>query len=169
MLRTVSMLAAAGFLTGCSVVTLHPVAGDAAKPYDARLAGTWQPVGETDVYRIAQADGTTYGYCELKDSGNECGKVQLIQLGQDLFADLVPDGGIVPLHLIFRVKIAPDEIRMALLEKVDPNTPLRHETLGKDMDKQTVFTASTAELQAALPKLAAFPEAFGEEAVLRRK
>jgi hypothetical protein len=169
MLRTVSALAAAAFLTGCSVVALHPVAGDAANPYDARLAGMWQQVGETDLYRITQADDTTYRYCEIKDTKNDCGKVQLLNVGSELFADLIPDGGIVPLHLIFRVRIAPDEIRLAILHKVDPQTPLRHEILGKDKDKQTVFTASTAELQAALPKLAAFPGAFGDEAVLRRK
>jgi hypothetical protein len=173
MLRMVSALPAAGllaatFLSGCSVVALHPVAGDAAQPYDARIAGMWQPVGETNLYRITQADDTTYRYCELKDSGNECGKVQLITAGSEVFADLAPDGGIVPLHVIARVSIAPDEIRLAILQKVDPKTTLRYEILGKDKDKQTVFTASTAELQAALPKLAVFPGAFGDEAVLRR-
>ncbi len=57
---------------------------------------------------------------------------------------------------------------MAILEKVDPATTLSHEILGKGENQQLVFTASTKELQAALPRLAARPGAFGEEQVLQR-
>ncbi len=57
---------------------------------------------------------------------------------------------------------------MAILEKVDPATTVRHEMVGKGNSRQLVFTASTRELQAALPSLAARPGAFGKDAVLRR-
>jgi len=162
-----------GISAGCSVVTLHPVAGDQALPYDATLAGLWKAVGDSDVYRITQGDDHTYRYCEIKDESKNCtadccGRIQLLEAGGEMFADIIPDGGVVPLHLIARVRLSPDQIRIAILDKVDPKTPLMYEMVGKDNSKQLVFTASTAELQAALPKLAAMPGAFGDEAVLLR-
>src|SRR5437016_4628362 len=114
----------AGLLTGCSVVTLHPVAGDQALPYDATLTGLWKAVGETDVYRITEGDDHTYRYSEIKDGSKGCttdccGRIQLLQAGGELFADIIPDGGIVPLHSIARVRLSPDQIRIAILDKVD--------------------------------------------------
>lgn len=168
-MKRLACLAALAFTSGCSVVALHPLAGDGAIPADRSIAGLWKPVGEPEQYRITQADERSFGYCELKETQEpECGKIQLIRLGGDLYADIVPNGGIVPLHLIARVKITADEIRLSALNKVDPKTAPRHEIVGKGDDKQLVFTASTAELRAALPGIAKTPGAFGDEGVLQR-
>ncbi len=86
-------------LCGCSVVALHPLAGDSAAPADRSLAGLWKVVEETDLYRITQADEKTFKYCELKDDkATDCGSVQLVELGKQWYADIIPDGSIVPLH-----------------------------------------------------------------------
>src|ERR1051325_10715530 len=100
--QSMAVLALGVLLTGCSVVTLHPVAGEAALPYVATLAGLWKAVGETDVYRIAAGDGDTYRYCEIKEESKNsttdgCGRIQLLQAGGEIFADIMPDGGLVTL------------------------------------------------------------------------
>jgi lysophospholipase L1-like esterase len=169
MLKFAALALVIGLSTGCSVVALHPLAGDQAAPVIPSMAGLWRPVGETDTYRISVEDATTLKYCEIKDEkAEDCGSVQLIQLAGQMYADLVPDGSIVPLHLILRVKISADEIRMAMLEKVDLTAVPRYEIVGKGDTQQVVFTASTKELQSAMPRLAARTGAFGEEQVLQR-
>jgi hypothetical protein len=169
MLKFAALAMLIGLTTGCSVVALHPLAGEQAAPVTPSIAGLWRPVGDTDTYRFSVEDTTTLKYCEIKDDkAEDCGSVQLIQLAGQMYADLVPDGSIVPLHLILRVKISADEIRMAMLEKVDLSAVPRYEIVGKGDTQQVVFTASTKELQAEMPRLAARPAAFGEESVLQR-
>src|SRR5260370_5022548 len=169
MLKFAALAVLIGLTTGCSVVALHPLAGGQAASVNPAITGLWRQVGETDRYSFSMEDAATLRYCEIKDDrAEDCGSVQFIQLGGQMYADLVPDSSIVPLHLILRVKISADEIRMAMLEKVDLTAVPRYEIVGKGDTQQVVFTASTKELQAALPRLAAIPAAFGEEQVLQR-
>ncbi len=70
MLKLTALAVAIGLTTGCSVVALHPLAGDQAAPVDAAIEGVWKPVKGSEAYRITKTGDTMLKYFQLDDQDN---------------------------------------------------------------------------------------------------
>lgn len=167
MLKLTAMLAlgACGLLTGCApMVSLHPlVSGDEAALVDIGYVGLWKECTGNDVWKVERKGDRVYGYFQVgQDSGR--GEVRLVDLEGTRFADIVPDGGVAPAHLLAKVRLEGDTLHLALLNEDAASKALPHETV----DKQIVITADTPDLRRFLISVRNQPEFFDEEAALCR-
>jgi hypothetical protein len=160
LLRLLTCLAAAACLSGCAV-SVRPLYTDRLVVSEPSLAGAWQGSKETLTFVKCEDTERTYRAYDLHMvTGEEVTlwRARLVKLGDDLYLDLLPREPtlpnlqkmvIMPLHMISRVTVAPDELTvqcdydMGKLRTILRADPLTHVNRGE----QVVITASTAELQ----------------------
>ena len=162
------MALACALLTSCYTSALHPLYGDADSVFEPGLLGAWNtPADDTDrtVLTFEKGQGNSYRAILVGpdcDSSADCiFEVHLVRLNARLFLDAVQtrlrvkgqevDTGIViPSHVIGRLSLAGDTLRLDLLSDSWLKDSLKS---GKSaipfevVDDDVVLTASTPELQ----------------------
>ncbi len=175
-LPMVMTLAAMGWLTGCApLASIRPLATKQDAITDPAFAGTWREGDSENIWRIREAEDSTYEFQKLGDDHDK-GKIRLVKLGGQLYADIWDDSETIPAHFFGRVRLEGDDLYLALLsstwlkEQVVRNNDPRHERLGEGevKDSEIILTATTAELKKFMLKYAAAPQAFEEEGVFHR-
>src|SRR5215472_2450208 len=159
-------LAALALLTGCMpLASIRPLVEDGeAASVDPAYLGLWKDCKEadaTDIYEVEKSGEVAYGYHNLK-SGDEAGEMRLIVLSGNLFADIRPNGGVVPGHILAKVRLDGDHLYLSFLQEDEARKALPHELVGSGDIKQIVLSATTAQLRQNLQKAPA--AAFAEEA-----
>ena len=162
-------LGACGFLTGCApVLSLHPlVPDDGGAQVDLSYAGLWKDCTGDDILKVEGNGDRGYKYQELtKDGGS--GQVRLVELDGTRFADIVPEGGVLSVHILTRVRGEGDTLYLSALAEGPTSKALQHETVGAGIGEQVILTASTADLRKFLLLVRNQPEFFEEETALCR-
>jgi hypothetical protein len=171
MLKLTAMLAFGALvtLTGCaSMVSLHPLAPDEeAERVDLSYVGLWKECAGDEVWRVERKGDRVYGYFQLTRDGDR-GEVRLLDLEGTRFADMVPEGGVVPAHLLAKVHLEGDTLYLAFVDEKAASKALPHEIEGRGDGQQVILTASTADLRKYLLSVRHQPGAFEEEAALCR-
>jgi hypothetical protein len=161
----ISLAAGMLILAGCMVTSVYPFYTEKDVTFDLKVGGSWTNTADADDHWVFENDGTNGYRLEYSNttSTNHVA-VTLFKLQDTSFMDFVSRDATeaiqpppIPSHMLFRVTVSPDRIKMAplsyeWLEKlVDKNpTAIRH-YLVTDPDHHDshliVLTADTAELQ----------------------
>ncbi|HVA17245.1 MAG TPA: hypothetical protein VMV59_05985 [Candidatus Dormibacteraeota bacterium] len=178
-------------LNGCAY-SLQPLYHPDENVREPGLVGTWTTKdGQSDnnITIQANADGT------YEVTGTDSGslveqryKVRLVRLGSNLFADAIFDnqslndkkldlpGGVVPLHLFYKISLSGDTLQTAqlnhdwLVRQFDAKKiSIAHQSMGDDPDSDILFTASTGELRRFIQQIADTPGAFHKPDVAYRQ
>jgi len=169
MKRVVVGLGVLVFLTGC-LQSLHPLFHEADLIFDERLVGAWTAEDETWTFERATSgmfDKRPENAFAIrvtdKDSTISHFQGHLGAIEDDTFMDLFPDGAVqggtegwcVPLHLVYRIWVGSDTLRIAALD-----TDWFDQTVSKEqtrtrlqiqkIDGRDIATAPTDTLQAFL-------------------
>lgn len=179
-------------LNGCAY-SLHPLYNPGESVREPGLVGTWtadkNEKNNSNITIQANADGTYEVTGTDSDSQVEqCYKVRLVRLGNNLFADAIFDnqslngkdfdlpGGVVPLHLFYKISLSGNTLQTAqlnhdwLLQQFDAKKiSIAHETMGEKPDSDILFTASPGELQQFMQQIADAPGAFDKPEVAHRQ
>jgi hypothetical protein len=163
-LSGVRTLAALALLTGCApMASILPLVEDKeAAAVDPAYLALWKECKDTDnadIYSVEKLGAAIYRYHNLKSG--EAGEIRLIELGASLFADIRPDGGVVPGHILARVRLDWDRLYLSFLREDEARKTLPNEVVGSGVNKQVVLTSATSQLRQYLQK--APPSAFEEE------
>src|SRR6266542_4492658 len=147
-LPAVLTLATLALFTGCApVASLYPLAsGDDTAPLDSAYFGAWKACEDKDLWKIEASGDRAYSYRQL-DPGDSKGRFRLVDVGGQWFADIEPDGGIIPGHLLAKIRLEGDILYMAFLKETAVIKALPHETVGSGDDRQVVLTAPTPSLR----------------------
>ncbi len=180
---SVLAVAAAIFLTGCVVTSLHPYYTSKEVIFEPGLVGSWTNTQQSDEHWTFQKEKNSYHLTCVSGGKTNLIQVYLFKLsGQmfldfatlDLDCDVMPPP--IPSHLLLRVFQLSPSVRMALLNndwlkallEKNPKT-IHHEMIGdKPDDRRVVFTADTAELQQFLAKQLNTDEAWQDSFELKR-
>lgn len=175
-------------LNGCAY-SLHPLYDTRDNVREPSLAGTWLDKDNNKITIQENTDGTYEVTGTNADSHVEQRyKVRLVRLGSNLFADAIFDnqslndkdfdlpGGVVPLHLFYKISLTGDTLQTAqlnhdwLVQQFDAKKiSIAHEPMGQKPDSDILFTASPGELQHFVQQIADTPGAFDEPDVARRQ
>jgi hypothetical protein len=163
-------LAALALLTGCTpMASIQPLVEDKeAAAVDPAYLGLWMECtvnDNPDVYSIERSNEAVYQYRNLK-SGDERGEIRLVKLDGSVFADIRPTGGVVPGHILARLRLDGDRLYLSFLREDEAQMALPHKLVDVGESKQVVLTPITSQLRQYLQK--APPSAFEEEAQLCR-
>ncbi|MFZ0212524.1 MAG: hypothetical protein WBE20_16415 [Candidatus Acidiferrales bacterium] len=174
-------------LGGCAY-SLHPLYNTSDNVREPGLAGIW-----TDKDNKITIQENSDGSYEL--SGTDANShfearydVHLVRLGGNLFADAIFDaqsqngkdidlpGGVVPLHVIYKVSLSGDTLQTAglnhdwlLAQFKTQKISIAHEMMGDKPDGDIVFTAPPDELRKFIAQIADTPDAFAEPDTLHRQ
>lgn len=163
------LLAAVG-ITGCGTASIHPLASDDTRTFDAALVGQWAKSDKDDTVYTVAASGDQYTLViEDKDAQKPERfefEMRLVQLGKHRFVDVqAPQSErkklddkwsslFIPAHLFGRYTIDADTLKFWILNDDwlrnslrDGKVTLAHTRIDHD---RTLITASTVELQAFL-------------------
>lgn len=161
LLSVVGLGLAVTLLSGCWIVSVHPLYTDDTLAYDERLVGIWNADGATLV--VLAAGDKKYGV-QYTDTSPPIRKTtlleaQLVKLGDQLYLDVYPSPEVdagdeaahrIAVHSFWRVSLDADKLNL---------TPIDSDWLDKQLEKDaatirtaplrraTLLTASTAELQ----------------------
>src|SRR5438046_2056621 len=103
-LSAVFPLAGLLLLAGCARMgSLQPlVTADDAAPVDAAYTGIWKSCEDNkDLWKVDTSDERTYSYRGLDKDGGK-GRFRLVEIDGQWFADIEPEGGVVPAHVLAR-------------------------------------------------------------------
>jgi hypothetical protein len=166
-------------LTGCVVVSLHPVYEPDGRVFDEALVGNWSEQeggatlrierGEWDAYRVEFRDGTQSARLTA----------QLTTIGSARIADLTPERGqdfgplLLPAHGVVRVTLAEDALTIAALDYDWFERAIKTHTLGRlgavlDDRQNVILTAPTTALRGWLSSRLKAPAVFAEPMTFRR-
>lgn len=192
-------------LSGCLVLAVEPFSSPDVQVSDPLLEGTWAEKDEDFTWSFAR-DGSTPRSYILTDvrapetfgqtpppAGTPTLSARfdatLFKLDGALFLDLLPQdcrdckvGSLwllhtPPMHSVFAIRIAKDQIEVApldedhvldLLKQGRLKVPHTYRDGGPD-DKLLLLTAPTRDLQGLLRSLAGDAKAFGDWALMKRK
>ena len=157
-------------LTACTpMASIRPLVEDnEAAAVDSAYLGVWKDCNGSehpDIYNVEKSRDVVYRYRNLT-SADDAGELRLIKLDGTVFADIRPNGGVVPGHILAKVRLDGDRLFLAFLQEDEARKALPHEQVGAGDNKQVVLTAVTSQLRRYLQK--APPAAFQEEAPLCR-
>jgi|GEM_PF-1251053 len=178
------VLLACSSLTGC-IRSVQPFFADADSVFENSLLGSWVGLEGRQMWLIGAVDKRSYRLTIVGEDGRGVFAGRLARLKGTLFLDLSPAEGprlsqnalfaalLMPMHVVARVEIAENQLRVRPLNGVWLDRELRakpkllrHERRG---DKEVLLTASSLELGAFLAAQAKNEEAFGpQELVLHR-
>ena len=169
-LPTELALAALALLTGCTpMASIQPLVEDKeAAAVDPAYLGLWKECtvnDNGDVYSVEKSHEAVYQYRNL-NSGDERGEMRLVKLDGRVFADIRPTGGVIPGHILAKLRLDGDRLYLSFLREDEAQRALPHELVDVGESKQVVLTPSTSQLRQYLQK--APPSAFEEEAQLCR-
>jgi len=159
-------VAVGGFLAGCVTTAVHPFyrAGDVIQ--DSALLGAWKSTDDKNSWTFSPGDGKSYKVVIADgDQSAEC-VGHLFKIGDERFLDLYPAEqaleaklqdnpyglGLIPVHVLFRIRATQPRLAMSglelewlkeLLKREPQSTP--HAILP---DGRVVLTGTTETLQA---------------------
>ena len=167
-------------IVGCPVRSVFSLFGEKDLVFNPSLLGTWMDTKSEDTYTFQKSGdkGYTVILREHKETGSKSEsvtfKVQLGQLGKFWFLDSSPAGDspdyhMMPTHLITKMSLVADTLRLVSLEadglkKMIESGKLKIAHVNHDGD--ILLTGTTAELQEVVLRLAedetVFPEPAGK-------
>jgi hypothetical protein len=119
-------------LSGCSAYSAHPLYTTQDAVVEPALEGTWTAKPDDDAEFSIQKSGE-HGYSLTIPTSSEKSvqtyKVNLVRLGNQLFADMIFDSetvqgkkidspvGAVPMHVIVRIEVTADQLSYAVLDE----------------------------------------------------
>jgi hypothetical protein len=172
-------------MTGCFVLSVHPLYFEKDLIFESGLVGTWgEKAHEEDLAELwifqKSGDKSYRLTIKLKDEGEGIFEAHLLKLGEHLFLDLFPEEPetgsefynmhVIPAHSFIRVSLEGHVLRMGffdldwLQKNIEENkVSIKHER----RDDMIVLTASTKELQEFVQKHWEEAFRFEEEALHR--
>jgi hypothetical protein len=165
------------FLAGCPTRSLSPLFTQDDISFNAELIGTWKNVKDPDVLTIQKSGDKGYTIIVREKNGDSSSfKMELGRLGGYWFMDSqsaakYDDYHVLPTHMIWRLWLANDTMRIASLEgdwlkqMIDARQlDIQHAVQNGDI----VLTASTEELQKFVLQYADNASAFPKPDLLVR-
>ncbi|HEX9614075.1 MAG TPA: hypothetical protein VGA55_01135 [Bacteroidota bacterium] len=165
------------FLFGCPIRSLSPLFHEKDLVSDQALLGTWKNVENSDAVTFETSGRNSFLALVHEDDGDSSKyEVQLGRLGEYWFADWFPetkaeDYQLIPTHLISRVWLSGDSLRLSFLEGDWVEQVLNADETAVPHARQTgsiILTASTEELQKFVLRHAADGKAFPDPGVFVR-
>jgi hypothetical protein len=178
--RLVLVTALAVSSQACLVVSLHPVYEPESIAFEPALVGEWMSDEDNLTVRFERAEWRSY-HVALDDNGKVTRlSGRLARLSDDvLLLDVTPLDGTdipeltLPVHMIFRLTVAPDALTIATLNYDRfygmAKAGLSGLALTIDGRQNALITAGTADLRAWLVAHAADEGIFAAPAALKRK
>ena len=164
-------------MMGCPTRSLFPLFTEKDLVFDQALVGTWDGTEDGETYAFQRSGEKGYAVVLRDKSGDTRNyNVQLGRLGTFLFTDTSPSKGggdhhFISAHLISRIALEGDTLRMSLLESdwlrdmIDAKKlSIAHVRRGGEI----ILTATTEELQSLVLRFAEDDKAFPNPAVLVR-
>lgn len=181
---------AATFLLGGCAYSIHPYYISTDNVREPGLVGAWIGSDKDAIKTTIQqkSDGSYEISGRDPDSDIEARySVHLFRLGSDLFADAICDGesqngkdidlpgGVVPLHLIYKVSLNGDTLQTAglnhdwlIAQFKAGKISVAHQMMDEKPDGDILFTAPPDELRKFIAQIAGTPDAFEEPDTLHR-
>ena len=165
---------------GCLVVALHPVYDPDSIAFEPSLVGAWTSDEDNLTVTFDRAEWHSY-HLTLDDGGKITRlSARLTRLADDvLLLDLTPVDGTdvpeltLPVHMIFRLTVAPDALTIATLnyDRFYAMAKVGKTDAGLVLDarKNAVLTAPTPDLRQWLQAHAGEDGLFDAPATLKRK
>jgi hypothetical protein len=166
-------------MTGCGVVSLHPLVmpNDNDEVFEPSLVGTWagvQEPGDTHEAKFVVAH-TNVGYSIKPDTDDGEYTMRLLKVGDRYLMDVdcPSNGPALPVHIFFKLRWEKDRAWVSamdsqwLMDQIEAKGQLRHDVLTEDFNR-IVLTASPADLHRIFLPYAADDRSFEEEGELRR-
>ena len=187
------LVALAASLSGC-VPSLHPLVTDKDAVFLPSLVGTWIGEDGSDTWKFEKGEGKAYVLTQTSNGVSAHFEARLTKIGGVIFldtfskeppdtegkpapADQSDEGNLflylhyVPAHLISRVGMSGDALRISMMDLdwfkqaiAARKIKIAHE----DVEGGIMLTASTPELRKLALKLAAGKAAFNEGSLLYR-
>lgn len=119
-------------LSGCTAYSVHPLYTGEDAVVEPALQGTWvsPDAGDKGEVSIQKSGPHEYSLAmSMPDELVQTYKLNLVRLGNQLFADMIFDGetvagkkvdspvGLVPMHVIVKLDVAANELKYAVLDK----------------------------------------------------
>lgn len=162
---------------GCPARSLSPLFDEKDAVFSPTLVGMWKNIKEDEVLTFLKSGEKSYDVIDREKNGDiSTYKVQLGQLRKYWFVDLYSESckdryDVLPVHLIWRIWIDNDTLRLASLEgdwlkqMIDTK---RLDIPHALQDGDVILTASTEELQQLVLRYADDDKAFPEQDVFVR-
>ena len=180
--RIMAPLVLALLATGCGPVTsLHPLYTRSSVSSDPALPGTWAGDGDLagDAWTFEKSGDDAFALVRTSE-GEQPDRfdIHLVRLGQFLFLDASRRDETVSTHILGRVWIEGDVLRIALIDEdwlkaalSRKEVSVRYERLANENgdEDQIVLTASTEELQKLMLTCAKSVNGFSEPLELHRQ
>jgi hypothetical protein len=121
-LRVLFVLVSAWTAAGCYVVSLSGLADAASTEFDERLVGRWTSADDEVELVVAADEWRTYAVTMRDRTGDQRFTARLATLGDQRLFDLTIHVGtetnpaLLPVHIIGRVHVHEDEMRVQLLD-----------------------------------------------------
>jgi hypothetical protein len=184
---SLAIVAMTALLGGCAY-SLHPLYNASDIVREPGLVGVWTDKDNNNRKIQQNSDGSYEISGTDPDSHIESRyQVHLVRIGSDLFADAIFDnqsqngkdidlpGGVVPLHLIYKVSLSGDTLQTAglnhdwlIAQFKAGKISIAHAIMGDKPDGDILFTAPPDELRKFIAQIADTPAAFEEPDTLHR-
>ena len=171
---------------GCAY-SIHPFYLSTDNVREPGLVGVWMDKDNKTTIQ-ENSDGSYEISGKDSDSNIEARyTAHLIRLGGNLFADAIFDaqsqngkkidlpGGVVPLHLIYKISLSGDTLQTAglnhdwlIAQFKDGKISIAHQMMGDKPDGDILFTAPSNELRKFIEQVAGTPDAFEQPDTLHR-
>jgi hypothetical protein len=162
---------------GCPARSIFPLFTDKELVFNPAFVGTWNSMNKKETYSFQKWDEKMYRLVWSEENGDSAVyRVRIGQIGEFLFLDSYPenkqpDYHVISTHVISKVWIEGDTIRVASLEgdwlkKMTDNNEITipHIDRGDDV----ILTASTEELQQFIHRYGGESNAFPNQDILIR-
>ena len=154
----IALLAGAVASSGCLVLALQPVYGDASVVYDEALTGVWANTEDETSATIERAQWRSYKVTYADRFATRTFNANLTKIGTSTFLDLTEvrgaDAGpyLLPVHGVFRVTVAGDLLSAAPLDYGWFTRAATQKSIGRlaaafDDRRNVVIASSTIELR----------------------
>ena len=163
---------------GCPVRSLSPLFYDGEIVFDPTLIGTWESLESSETFMFEKWGNKKYiMMVKGKDGDTTVYNAELGKLGTTWFLDLYPGGkrndyADMPTHMIARMDLGKDTMRMAMLEGDWMEKMIESGKLTISHwrnNREMVLTASTDELQKVVIQYANDEKAYPDTSVLVRQ
>jgi hypothetical protein len=165
------------FMIGCPTRSLFPLFSEKEVVFNPALIGTWSGEDDEGTFSFVQSGEKGYTVTMRDEKGEkEVYSASLGRLGKYWFMDSSPasderDYHLITAHLITKIQLDGDTLRMSLLESDWLRGMIDEKKLSiahVRRDGEIILTASTEELQALLRRIAKDQKAFPDPIILAR-